>query len=171
MPRLVNRQAQARKEGWDGWIRSEADERAVLAGYRFDIKPAERVRTFLSKFLRHSKGEFANRPFELLEWQWQDIVGPIFGWKRPDGTRRFRRGYIEVPKKNGKSCLFSGLSLYLLIGDKEPGAEIYSAAVDRDQASIVFNEAANMVEASPHLLSKLQVVRSTKRIVDHRSRS
>ena len=80
----------------------------------------------------------------------QEIVAPLFGWKRPDGTRRFRRGYIEVPKKNGKSCLFSGLSLYLLIGDGEPGAEIYSAAVDRDQASIVFNEAANMVEASPH---------------------
>lgn len=74
-----------------------------------------------------------------------------------------------VPTHN--SCLFSGLSLYLLIGDKEPGAEIYSAAVDRDQASIVFNEAANMVEASPHLLSKLQVVRSTKRIVDQGSRS
>jgi phage terminase large subunit-like protein len=78
-------------------------------------------------------------------------------------------GEGKIPTHN--SCLFSGLGLYLLVGDKEPGAEIYSAAVDRDQASIVFNEAANMVEASPHLLSKLQVVRSTKRIVDHRSRS
>src|SRR5262245_18091875 len=65
----------------------------------------------------------------------------------------------------------SRASLYLLIADREPGAEIYSAAVDRDQASIVFNEAANMVEASPHLSSKLGVIRSTKRIVDHRSRS
>ncbi len=97
--------------------------------------------------------------------------GPLFGWQRPDGTRRYRRGYIEVPKKNGKSTLFSGLSLYLLTGDGEPGAEVYSAAVDRDQASIVSNEAANMVEQSSHLASRLSVVRSTKRIVFPRTRS
>src|SRR5436190_4568578 len=168
---LVEKLSLARKQGWDGWIRSEADERAVAAGYRFDLKTAERVRTFFRQFLRHSKGEWANQPFELMEWQWTGIVAPLFGWLRPDRTRRYRRGYIEVPKKNGKSCLFSGLGLYLLVADKEPGAEVYSAAVDRDQASIVFNEAANMVESSPHLSSKLQTVRSTKRIVDHRSRS
>jgi len=152
-------------------VRTEADERAVAQGYVFRLAAAERVRTFFQRFLCHSKGEWAGQPFELLDWQWDDIVAPLFGWQRPDGTRRFRRGYIEVPKKNGKSCLFSGLSLYLLLADGEPGAEIYSAAVDRDQASIVFTEAANMVEASPHLASRLQVVRSTKRIVDHRSRS
>src|SRR5262245_59804602 len=153
------------------WVRTSADGRAVAAGYTFDLKAAERVRTFFDSFLRHSKGQWAGKPFELLEWQWLNVIAPLFGWKRPDGTRRYRRGYIEVPKKNGKSCLFSGLSLYLLIADREPGAEIYSAAVDRDQASIVFNEAANMVEASPQLSARLSVVRSTKRIVDHRSRS
>lgn len=153
------------------WIRTDADRRAVAAGYRFDLASAERVRTFFRQFLQHSKGAWAGQPFELLEWQWQDIIAPLFGWRRPDGTRRYRRGYIEVPKKNGKSSLFSGLSLYLLLADREPGAEIYSAAVDRDQASIVFTEAANMVDASPQLASRLQVVRSTKRIVDQRSRS
>jgi len=76
-----------------------------------------------------------------------------------------------VPKKNGKSTLFSGLSLYLLAGDGEQGAEVYSAAVDRDQASIVYNEAANMVEASPALISRLGVVRSTKRITFVKTRS
>jgi phage terminase large subunit-like protein len=171
MTSLVDRLAVDRKQRWDKWVRSESDEQALLSGYRFDLKRAERVRTFFQKFLRHSKGEWAGKPFSLLDWQWTEIVAPLFGWVRPDGTRRYRRGYIEVPKKNGKSCLFSGLSLYLLIADREPGAEVYSAAVDRDQASIVFNEAANMVESSPHLSSKLQVVRSTKRIVDHRSRS
>ena len=80
-------------------------------------------------------------------------------------------GYIEVPKKNGKCTLFSGLSLYLLCGDGEAGAEVYSAAVDRDQASIVYNEAANIVEASPALSGRLAVVRSTKRITYHRNRS
>ncbi|MCC7424456.1 MAG: terminase large subunit [Planctomycetaceae bacterium] len=153
------------------WIRTSADERFVSNGGWFDLAAAERVRTFFTKFLRHSKGEWAGRPFELLPWQWRDIIGPLFGWKRPDGTRRYRRGYIEVPKKNGKSQMFSGLSLYLLAGDKEPGAEIYSAAIDRDQASIVYNEAANMVESSPELQSRLQVVRSTKRIVFHHNRS
>ncbi len=120
---------------------------------------------------RHSKGQWAGQPFDLLDWQWQEVVAPLFGWKRPDGTRRFRRGYIEVPKKNGKSTLFSGLSLYLLVGDNEPGAEIYSAAVDRDQASIVYGEAAHMVDESPDLSRRLKVVRSTKRIVYHRTRS
>jgi phage terminase large subunit-like protein len=164
MDDLLQKLADARSEGWREWIRTEADERAVLEGCRFDIAAAERVRTFFVKFLRHSKGQWAKKPFELLEWQWRDVVAPLFGWKRADGTRRFRRGYIEVPKKNGKSCLFSGFSLYLLVGDNEPGAEVYCAAVDRDQASIVFNEAANMVEASPALSGRLTVVRSTKRI-------
>ena len=153
------------------WIRSTADERAVAQGCTFDLPAAERVRDFCGRFLRHSKGQWAGQPFELLNWQWRQVIAPLFGWKRSDGTRRYRRGYIEVPKKNGKSTLFAGLSLYLLTCDSEPGAEIYSAAVDRDQASIVFNEAANMVDSSPHLSSRLKVVRSTKRIVDHRSRS
>lgn len=156
---------------WTAWIRTPADELAVENGCWFDIDAAERVRHFFRRFLRHSKGQWADKPFELLDWQWQDVVAPLFGWKRTDGTRRYRRGYVEVPKKNGKSTLFAGLSLYLLTCDSEPGAEIYSAAVDRDQASIVFNEGANMVDRSPHLTSRLSVIRSTKRIVDHRSRS
>jgi phage terminase large subunit-like protein len=161
----------AETAGWIDWVRSEADERAVLEGCWFDLAAAERVRTFFTKFLRHSKGQWAGKAFELLDWQWDRIVARLFGWKRADGTRRFRRGYIEVPKKNGKSTLFSVLSLYLLCGDGEAGAEVYSAAVDRDQASIVYNEAANMVEASPALSGRLSVVRSTKRIAFHRTRS
>jgi phage terminase large subunit-like protein len=171
MPDLAQLLCDATSAGWIEWVRSEADERAVLNGCWFDIAAAERVRTFFRKFLRHSKGQWARQPFELLDWQWQQIVAPLFGWKRADGTRRFRRGYIEVPKKNGKSTLFSGLSLYLLAGDGEQGAEVYSAAVDRDQASIVYNEAANMVEASPALASRLGVVRSTKRITFLKTRS
>lgn len=146
------------------WIRSPADEAAVKAGCYFDLPAAERVRTFCTKFLRHSKGEWAGKPFHLLDWQWRDVVAPLFGWKRPDGTRRFRRAGIWVPKKNGKSTLCSALALYLLVGDGEAGAEVYSAAADRDQASIVFREAASMVRASPGLAGKLTVVDSTKQI-------
>lgn len=146
------------------WTRTPADERAARGGCRFDLAAAEKVRGFLAKFLRHGKGEWAGKPFDLLEWQWRDVVAPLFGWKRPDGTRRFRRAGIWVPKKNGKSTLCAALSLYLLLADGERGAEVYSAAADRDQASIVFREAANMVRASPGLTGKLTVVDTTKTI-------
>src|SRR4051794_34824144 len=111
MVRLAERLALAREQGWSEWIRSSADEQAVAEGCTFGVATAQRIKTFFTKFLRHSKGQWANQPFELLEWQWRDVLAPLLGWKRPDGTRRYRRGYIEVPKKNGKSTLFSGLSL------------------------------------------------------------
>lgn len=136
----------------------------MAEGCRFDEGKAEHVRTFFRKFLRHSKGQWAGKPFELLDWQWEGVVAPLFGWQRENGTRRYRKGYIEIPKKNGKSALGSGLSLYMLVGDNEPGAEVYNAAADREQASIVFTEAANMVEASPALASRLEVIRSKKQI-------
>jgi phage terminase large subunit-like protein len=146
------------------WIHSKADELAVDAGCWFDLKAAERVRYFFEKYLRHSKGKFAGKPFVLLDWQWEQLIAPVFGWRRADGTRRFRRGYVQIPKKNGKSTLGAGIALYLLIGDKEPGAEIYSAAADRRQASIVFNEAANMVRSSPMLRDRV-VIRDSKKLM------
>jgi phage terminase large subunit-like protein len=103
------------------------------------------------KFLKHTKGrKFAGTEFQLSDWQ-QFIIYSLFGWKNPDGSRRFRMSYTEVAKKNGKSTLAAGMGLYLFIADKEPGAEIYSAATQRDQAKIVFNEARNMVKTSPEL--------------------
>jgi phage terminase large subunit-like protein len=90
----------AKREGWSEWIRSPRDERAVMEGCRFDLPAAQRVRTFFTKFLRHSKGQWAGQPFALLDWQWREVVAPLFGWKRADGSRRYRRAYIEVPKKN-----------------------------------------------------------------------
>lgn len=116
--------------------------------YHFDKSAAHRAVSFFTKFLTHTKGEWAGQPFELLDWQ-AKIVQDVFGWKRPDGTRRYRWVYIEVPRKNGKSAFVSGLGLYLTIADGEPGAEVYSAAADRDQAAIVFDEAKKMLEASP----------------------
>lgn len=139
-------------------------------GLVFDQVAAERVIRFFS-LLHHSKGEWAGKPFVPLDWQ-QFLLSVLFGWKRKiDGLRRFRRAYIEIPKKNGKSTICSGISLYLLVADAEAGAEIYNAAADRDQASIVYSEAANMAEASPALNSRLEVVRSTKRIVFPATRS
>lgn len=157
--------------GWAQWIRTPADEAAVEAGARWDGQAAERVRDFLRRFCRHSKGEWVGRPFELQRWQWRDVVGPLYGWKRADGTRRFRNAYVEVPKKNGKSTLAAGLVLYALIADGEPGAEVYSAAADREQAGIVYAEAASMVRQSPALAARAIVADSRKRITWPLSRS
>jgi phage terminase large subunit-like protein len=146
------------------WIRTAADERAAAAGCHFDEAAAARVAEFFRRYLRHSKGQWADQPFELLNWQRDDVAYPLFGWKRPDGTRRFRKAYVELPKKNGKSTLAAGIGLYMLAGDKEAGAECYSAATDQKQASIVHGEACNMVDASPELSSRLAINRTTKSI-------
>src|SRR5690606_19108048 len=74
-----------------------------------------------------------------------------FGWYLPDGTRRYRVSYIEIPRKNGKSTISAGIALLLLFMSNEPGAEIYSAAADRDQAAIVFEIAKENVLRNPVL--------------------
>lgn len=123
----------------------------------FDRAAAEHVLTWFG-FLRHSKGEWAGETFILEPWQ-QFMLWVLFGWQRADGTRRFRTAYIEVPRKNGKSSLAAGIGLYLLLADGEPGAEVYSAAVKRDQARITHSEAVRMVKSSPTLR---RMVRSYK---------
>lgn len=120
--------------------------------YYFDERAAAVAVAFFEKLLVHTKGEWAGQPFKLQDWQRDEIIRPLFGWKRrDDNTRRYRRAYIEVPRKNGKSTIAAGIALYMLFADGEPGAEVYSAAADRDQAAIVFDEARRMVENSPHL--------------------
>ena len=118
-------------------------------GLVFDRDAAEHALKFFT-ILKHSKGEWAGRPIELEPWQ-QFLLWVLFGWKKDDGTRRFRTAYIEVARKNGKSTLGAGVGLYLLAADGEPGAEIYSAATKRDQARITHLEAVRMVRASPML--------------------
>ena len=147
------------------WVRTKSDAAAVAGGCYFDLAAAERVREFLRRFCRHSKGrDFAGKPLELLPWQWNDFIAPLFGWKMPNGLRRFRRAYLEVPKKQGKSTLLAGLALYLLTKDGEGGPEVYIAAKDKSQASIIYGESAHMVEQSPALKDELQTVKSQKRI-------
>src|SRR5579863_1661347 len=151
----------AKRGGWLRQIRSEADERAMLAGCTFSKQKAEHVVNFFAKFLRHSKGEWAGKPFELIDWQRDDLIMPLFGWIRPSGVRRFSKAFVFLPKKNGKSCLASGIGLYALAGDNEQGAEVYSAASDRTQAGIVHREAILMVDSSPELSAALDVNRSS----------
>jgi phage terminase large subunit-like protein len=131
-------------------------------GLLFDRDAAEHVLKFFT-ILKHSKGEWAGKLIKLEPWQ-QFMLWVLFGWKKDDGTRRFRTAYIEVARKNGKSTLGAGIGLYLLAADGEPGAEIYSAATKRDQARITHLEAIRMVRASPMLRRRIRTFRDNLNI-------
>lgn len=149
-------------------IRTADDEKAAAEGCYWSQRHADHVVEFFRTFLRHSKGRWAGQPFELLDWQREDIINPLFGWLRPDGKRRFRSANIWVSKKNGKSTLGAGCGLYLVVGDSEPGAEVYSVANDRKQAKIVHSEAVNMVRQSPLLFGNLHI-NLTTHTISHRA--
>ena len=119
-------------------------------GCWFDEAAATAACDFFPRYLRHTEGKWAGRPFHLAPWE-RDIVRSIFGWKRADGLRLIRVVYIEVPRKNGKSEFAAGLALLMMLGDAEFGAQVYAMAVDKDQAKIVFNKAATMVAFSETL--------------------
>lgn len=121
---------------------------------RFDAVKATRVCRFFALVLG----------FTLLAWQ-REILRHIFGLVDEQGFRSINKVYLEIPKKNGKSTLAAGLPLFMLLADNEPGAEIYSAATTKEQAGIVFREAAKIVLRNPLLRMKLKVIRSTKTIV------
>lgn len=131
------------------------------AEFWFDERAAAAAAAFFPRFLRLTKGEWARRPFVLEAWQENDIIRPLFGWKRADGSRRYRRCYVWVPRKNGKTELAAGVALLLLVGDAEAGAEVYSIAKDKDQASIVFDKACTMVAWSADLDAELEVYKTS----------
>lgn len=125
-------------------------------GIHWDDDAAQRVFDFFEKRLKLSEGQFDNEPFILQPMQ-EFILGSLFGWKRADGTRRFRRAYIEAGKGCGKSPLVGGIGLYGLCADGEAGAQVYAAAATKDQASILFRDAVKMVRRSPALSKRLHM--------------
>lgn len=137
---------------------------------------AEHVRAFFREVLVHTKSRWARRPFELEDWQWKDIVLPLFGTVRWDVefeqyVRQYRIAWIEIGRKNGKSELIAGLMLFLLVADGEEEAELYGAAKDRDQAAIIYNVAKRMVDLSPVLSARLSINKQMKRLTDERTGS
>lgn len=122
---------------------------------QFSVEHAHRAIRFLETKLRLSEGQFEGRAFKCQPAQ-DFIMGSIFGWLRLDGTRRFRRAYIEQGKGNGKSPLAGGIGLYGLMADGEAGAEIYSAGATKEQAGILFRDAVKMVDKSPDLDKRLK---------------
>lgn len=125
------------------------------AGWGFSETYAEHAIEFIEQ-LEHSTGEYAGRAFELEPWQ-AFIVWNLFGFLNEDGSRRFTRAYVEVPRKNGKSTFSSALMLYGLIADDEPAAQVYSAATKLDQAMMVFGESVRVCQNLPWLSEALTV--------------
>lgn len=138
-------------------------------GLTFDRAEAERCIKFFYHALRHWKGEWAGQAIHLEPWQ-QFILWNIFGWKRADGTRRYRTAYLEVARKNGKTTLAAGIGLYLMVADGEPGAEIYTAATKRDQAKIAHEDAKQMVKKSPMLKKRIETLRDNLNSIENASK-
>jgi phage terminase large subunit-like protein len=141
-----------------------SDEAAIERGCYFSDEAADHICRFFSEFLQIPSGKMASQPFDLLGWQ-RDFLRNLNGWRMPDGTRRFRRALLAIPKKNGKTVLNSGLALYYGLADGEPQPEVVIAATSRDQASICFDSARNMVRSSKQLAKFTRIVDSRKRIM------
>ena len=137
----------------------------MLPTSHYDKAKADRAVKFIEN-LCHTKGKWAGKRFWLLPWQ-EQLIRDIFGIVKPDGYRQFRTAFVEICKKVGKSELAAAVALYLLYADNEPSAEVYGAAADRQQASIVFDVARQMVEMSPALLKRSKLMTATKRIVNY----
>lgn len=129
-------------------------ETGAERGLRFDYAAMDRAIGFFRDVLRLNGGQFDGTPFILQPMQ-AFIVGSIFGWKRADGTRRFRRCYIEAGKGCGKSPLAGGIGLYMGFADGEAAAEVYAAGKDKAQAFVLYRDAVAMVDQSPALKKRI----------------
>ena len=126
--------------------------------YYFDTKLAEKECRFFPKILRHSKGEWAGLPFDLEPWE-LFIAWNIYGWRRIDGTRRFRKAIVLVARKNGKTQFGAGIAHKGAVADNEAVAEVYCAATKKEQAMVLFDEAERMARSSVSLSKHSQVRR------------
>lgn len=131
----------------------------------YDEEAGERVVRFFRECLKFVDDTKAGKPMILEPWQ-DDIFRTLFGWKRPDGTRRFRQALIAIPRKNGKTTIAAGLGLYMLLADGLFGAQCYCAAGDRDQASIVYKFASLMAASNP-TFKKLTKSNKTSRTLSY----
>jgi phage terminase large subunit-like protein len=144
--------------------------------FRYDEAKADHAVAFIERLIVHTKGRHAGAPFILEEWQKEEIVKPLFGTMMWDDqyhehVRQYRVAWCEMARKNGKSELLSAFALLGLVGDFEESAEVYSVAADRDQAGLVYSTAKRMVELSPILSKRLEIIDSRKRIIDRKTNS
>ena len=137
--------------------------RFMAKGSHYDKEAADYAVAFIES-LCHTKGKWAGKKFELIDWQ-EQIVRDLFGTIKENGYRQFNQAYIEIPKKQGKSELAAAVALLLTCGDGEERAEVYGCASDRQQAAIVFDVAADMVRMCPALSKRVKILASQKRII------
>lgn len=138
-------------------------KKVMLPDSHYDEDRANRVIKFIEQ-LKHTKGQWYGKPFYLLPWQ-EEIIRHIFGIIKKNGYREINTAYVEIPKKMGKTETGAAIALYMLTADGERGAEVYSCAADRAQASLIYNVAVDMISLCPALKKRLKVVASQKRIV------
>lgn len=129
---------------------------------RHDAAKAQKVLRFIQN-LKHTQ-QWRGVPFRVLEWEGQ-FIWDVFGTVRENGVRQYNYGWLEIPKKNGKSEFGAALGLYLTAADNEPGAEVYGAATDRQQASVIFDRAVEMVDQCPELKKHMKLKLSQKRMI------
>jgi phage terminase large subunit-like protein len=126
----------------------------------FDEARADKACAFFARFVKHTQGDRAGQPLELLAWQ-RRMVRIVYGYRwLATGRRVIRRVYLFVARKNGKSTLAAGLALLMLVGSGQQRGQVVSAAADENQAGIVFNEAAAMVGAEPALSADIEVYKT-----------
>lgn len=132
--------------------------RSASFPFRFDRAKAQEGIDFFPKCLKHTTGEWADQPLRLSDWQ-QFVTGSLHGWLRKgDGLRKFSTSYTEVPRKNGKSTWAAGIAVQFTFLDGEQGAQGYCAATKRDQARIVWGDAAKMIAKSPELRARIMAL-------------
>lgn len=147
------------------------DEVCTKQGTHYCNPRAEAVIGFCPRFLVHTAGPYARTPFELEQWQIDEIIRPVFGevaWSEQwtQYTRRYQIAYVVMARKNGKSALASAMVLYLLVGDGEESSQILGAALDKEQAALVYKPVRRMVELSPVLSKRLKENKAIKQISD-----
>ena len=140
------------------------DPFATAGDCTFDMDKAGFAVRFFEEACHHTKGAMAGKVLKLESWQ-RAIVGNLFGWVRPDGSRRYHEAFVLVPRKNGKTTLAAGIALFMLLADGEKGAEVYCAAADRDQALLVFGAAEQMVRANEEFKRHAKIYTAAKSIV------
>jgi phage terminase large subunit-like protein len=137
--------------------------RFMAAGSGYDKPTADYAVNFIQS-LCHTKGKWSGARFDLIDWQ-EQIVRDLFGTIKANGYRQFNTAYVEIPKKAGKSELAAAIALLLTCGDGEARAEVYGCAADRQQASIVFEVAADMVRMCPALNKRVKILAASKRLI------
>ena len=140
-------------------------ERSKAGGfpYIFDRAKADAAIAVFPILFRHTVGSYADSPFVLAPWQ-SFIVGSLWGWRCDDGSRRFRKSYVTLARKQGKSTIAAGIAILMACLDGEQQAQVYLAATKRDQAKLVYDEAERMIKRSPHLLNIAKPMRAEIRI-------